>query len=140
LIFRFHLVIVTVCLFGCLFVIPGCQKKPGGGDAGIIPDNLAIAALQTHIQYIKAFNSGEQEPTDEIPEKYWTDEIKKLNPIRVYRHRGNIVVVQKASANREEGKYISIMISSYAPQSGDDGFTFTDIGNSVYDFKRTIGN
>ena len=137
---RFHLVIVTVCLFGCLLVIPGCQKKPGAGDAGPLPDNLAIAALQTHIRYIKAVNSGAQKPSVEISKQYWSDEIKRLNPITVYRHRGNIVVVQRASANRQEGKYISILISSYAPQSGDDGFTFTDIGNSVYDFKRTIEN
>jgi hypothetical protein len=138
--FRFHSVIFPVFLFGCLFVVFGCQKKPGGGDAGPLSDNLAVSALQTHFQYIKAVNSGEQEPSDEIAKKYWTDEIKRLKPIRVYRHRGNIVVVQKASANWEEGLYISIMISSYAPQSGDDGFTFTEIGNSVYDFKRVIGN
>jgi len=127
-------------LFGCLFVVSGCQKKPGGGDAGLLPDNLAVAALQTHIQYIKAVNSGAEKPSDEISKQYWTDEIKRLKPIRVYRHRSNIVVVQKASANIQKGKYISIMISSYAPQSGDDGFTFTEIGNNVYDFKRVIEN
>ena len=131
--FRFRPLIVTVCLFDCLFVVFGCKKKPGSG-------NLAASALQTHMQYIKAVNSGAQEPSDEIPEQYWSDEIKRLKPIKVYRHRSNIVVVQKASANIQEGKYISIMISSYAPQSGDDGFTFTDIGNSVHDFKRVIGN
>ena len=138
--FRFHSVIVTVCLFGCLFVVSGCKKQPGGGDAGPLPNNLAVSALQTHIQYIKAVNSGAQKPSVEIAKQYWTDEIKRLKPIRVYRHRSNIVVVQRTSANWEEGLYISIMISSYAPQSGDDGFTFTDIGNSVYDFKRVIGN
>lgn len=138
--FRFHSVVVTVCLFGCLLVVFGCQKKPGSGDANPLPDNLAVAALQTHIRYIKAVNSGAEKPSVEISKQYWTDEIKSLNPIRVYRHRSNIVVVQKASANREEGLYISIMISSYAPRSGYDGFTFTEIGNSVYDFKRAIEN
>ena len=115
--FRFHSLIVPVCLVGCLFVAFGCKKKPGGGDAGIIPDNLATAALQTHIQYIKAVNSDAQEPSDEISEQYWSDEIKRLKPIKVYRHRSNIVVVQKASVNIQEGKYISIMISSYASQT-----------------------
>ena len=138
--FRFHSIVVLVCLFGCLFVVFGCQKKPGSGDADSFPDNLAASALQTHIQYIKAVNSGAQEPSDEISEQYWSDEIKMLKPIKVYIHRVNIVVVQKESANREEGTYIYIPISSYLPQSGDDGFTFTEIGNSVYDFKRVIKN
>lgn len=138
--FRFRSVIISVCLLGCLFVVFGCQKKPGGGDAGLIPENLAISALQTYIQYIKAVNSGAEKPSDEIAKQYWTNEIKRLKPIRVYMHRSNIVVVQRASANIQEGKYISIMISSYAPRSGDDGFTFIDIGNSVYDFKRAIEN
>lgn len=138
--FRFRSFVGLVCLFGCLFVAFGCQKKPGGGDADPLPDNLATAAWKTHIQYTRAVRSGTQKPSDEIAKQYWTDEIKRLKPIRVYRHRGNIVVVQKASANREEGTYIYIPISSYLPQSGDDGFTFTDIGNSVYDFKRVIEN
>ncbi len=138
--FRFHSFIVTVCLFGCLFVVSGCKKQPGGEDASLLLENLAVSALQTHIQYIKAVNSGEQEPSDEIPQKYWTDEIKKLKPIRVYKHRSNIAVVQKTSANLEEGLYIPLMISSYAPRSGDDGFTFTDIGNSVYEFERIVEN
>ncbi len=138
--FRLHSVVFTLSFLCCLFIISGCQKKPGGADASPSPDNLATAAWKTHIQYIKAVNSGAQEPSEEIPEKYWTDEIQRLKPIKVYTHRVNIVVVQKASANREEGTYIYIPISSYLPQSGDDGFTFTDIGNSVYDFKRVIEN
>ena len=137
---RFRSLIVFLCLLGCLFVFFGCKKKPGSEDAGIIPDNLTTAALQTHIQYIKAVNSGAQEASDEISKQYWTDEIKRLNPIKVYRHGTNIVVVQKATANRQEGLYIILMISSYAPNSGDDGFTFTDLGNSVYKFERVIEN
>jgi len=138
--FRFRSVVGLVYLFGCLFVVFGCQKKPGGGDAGPLPDNLAEAAYETHIQYTRAVRSGTQKPSDEISKQYWTDEIKRLNPIRVYIHRVNIVVVQRESANREEGTYIYIPISSYLPRSGDDGFTFTEIGDGVYDFKRAIEN
>jgi hypothetical protein len=127
-------------LFGCLLVVFGCQKKSVDEDATLLPDNLAIPALQTHIQYIKAVNAGTQKPSDEIPKEYWTNEIKGLNPIKVYRHKNNIVIVQKESANGQEGLYISIIISSYAPRSGDDGFTFKEVGNSVYDFKRTKKN
>ncbi len=137
---RFRSLIVPVCMFVYLLVIPGCQKKPGSEDDGIIPDNLAIAALRTHARYIKAVNSGEQEASDEISKQYWTDEIERLKPIKVYRHGTNIVVVQKATANRQKGLYIILMISSYAPRSGDDGFTFTEIGNSVYEFERVIEN
>jgi len=140
MIFRFRSLIVPLCLFGCLFIVFGCNKKPGSEDAGIIPDNLSVAALQTHARYIKAVNSGRQEPSDEISKQYWTDEIKRLKPIKVYRHGTNIVAVQKETENRQEGLYITLMISSYMPRSGDDGFTFTEIGNSVYKFERVIEN
>jgi hypothetical protein len=48
------------------------------------------------------------------------------------------VVVQAASADTEEGKYIAVLISSYAPCSDDDGFTFTRDNGCVYDFKRNL--
>ena len=140
MIFRFRPLIVIVCLFSMLLIIPTCQKKSDNGDISHIPENLSTAALQTHAQYIKAVNSGQQERSEEIPKKYWTDEIKKLNPEKVYLHGTNIVVVQKETANKQEGLYIVLMISSYMPRSGDDGFTFTNLGNSVYKFERVIEN
>ncbi len=137
--FRFHSAVGLGCVFSCLFVVPGCQTKPGDGEARLFPDNLAAAAYETHARYVRAINSGRQKPSDQIPEQYWTDEIKALKPIKVYRHRVNIVVVQRVSGNTEEGKYIYIPVSSYWPHSGVDGFSFTEIGNGVFDFKRTIG-
>ena len=71
---------------------------------------------------------------------------KSLHPVKVYTHRVNIVVVQRMRGETEEGKYIYIMISSYLPQSGDDGFVFSpnprsgntySLGDGVFDFKRT---
>jgi len=58
--FRFRSLIAAACFSGCLLLIFSCQKKPDSGDADIIPDNLATAALRTHARYIKAADSGEQ--------------------------------------------------------------------------------
>ena len=69
---------------------------------------------------------------------YWPDRIKALNPIKVYTHRVNVVVVQRLSDGTEEGKYIYIPISSYLPRSGDDAFTFARTEtNGVYDYRRS---
>jgi hypothetical protein len=66
--------------------------------------------------------------------------IKALNPLRVYLHRFNIVVVQRESDATEEGRYVYIPISSYMPVNGDDGFTFTRVEGDVYNFTRTKGD
>jgi hypothetical protein len=91
-----------------------------------------------HARYIRAVNAGTETRSEKIPAKYWTKEIKRLYPIRVYLHRSNVVVVQSESPGRQGGKYISIMISSWRPQSGVDGFTLTETGDGVYDFIRKI--
>jgi len=135
---RFGWIVRLGCLFGCLAVIARCERKPGAPEGSGSPASLATAALQTHARYIKAVNAGAQTPSDEIGPEYWAEEIKKLRPIKVYQHRCNMVVVQNASPGREEGKYICTMISSYAPRSGEDGFTFTEVGRSVYDFAGAI--
>lgn len=125
----------------CLVAVPGCQPGTGADDSSRSPDTLARAAYETYIRYGKAIRAGTVKSTHEIvPKAYWTDGIKALNPINVYLHRNNIVVVQRVSGAAEEGKYIYVPISSYIPQSGDDGFTFTEDTDGVYDFRRTIGN
>jgi hypothetical protein len=126
------------CVVGCVFAGGGCRREPGTGASGFSPAGLAAAALQTHTRYVSAVNAGTQTPSDEIPSKYWASQVRELRPIRVYQHRSNIVVVQKESPGRQEGKYVNIVISSYLPQSGEDGFTFTEIGDGVYDFIRAI--
>lgn len=82
-----------------------------------------------------------------IPPQCWAASIKALQPIKVYTHRVNVVVVQRAHDGVEEGKYIYIPISSYLPQNGVDGFEFTPnpqqgnmyyTGDGVFDFKRTL--
>ncbi len=117
-----------------LFVTWGCRS-----DAVPRAADLQRDALATHAAYIQAVNAGTEKRGEEIPAGYWAEGIKALHPVKVYTHRVNIVVVQRVSGQTEEGKYIYIPISSYLPQSGDDGFVFTPDSRSsvVFDFKRT---
>ena len=126
-------------VFGCLFVIPGCEGTSTERGPGFSPDT-AGAAYETHVQYVRAVNAGTEKLSEDIPEQYWADGIKALKPIKVYRHRTNIVAVQRLSSETEQGKYIYIPVSSYIPQSGDDGFTFTEQKDNVYDYRRSIMN
>ena len=114
--------------------------------SSLFPDNLSGDAYRTFLSYTHSSKAGTDNiPSDEIPSVYWADHIKRLNPIKVYIHRINIVVVQRSSDDIEEGKYIYIPISSYFPCTGDDGFMFYPdpmgedthtLGKDVYDFKR----
>ncbi len=132
--------IVSAMLGSCVayLLMVGCGSRPDG--TYLSPEELGAAALKTHINYIKARNTGETTAAPEIPAAYWTKGIRSLHPIKVYTHRANIVVVQRISDGTETGTYISILISSYAPRSGDDGFAFTHTAGPVYDFTRHVGN
>ena len=136
--FRFHSIVVSVFLLSCLLINTGCKKKLNNQE-GLFSNNPAKSAHETYSRYTRETDSDQRMPSDEIPKQYWTDKIMELKPIKVYVHHFNIVVVQKFSANIEEGKYIYMPISSYAPHNnGYDGFTFTPLGDDLYDFKRIL--
>ena len=136
--FRFRSIVVSVFLLSCLLVNAGCKRKSNNQES-LFSSNLAKSAHETYSRYTRETDSDQLTPSDEIPKKYWTDKIKELKPIKVYIHHFNIVVVQRISANIEEGKYIYMPISSYAPHNnGFDGFKFTLIGDDLYEFKRII--
>lgn len=105
---------------------------------------IAGAALQTYNNYSRAWREVivQWEGNDiVIPSKYWADQIKALKPLKVYDHRGNMVVVRRIQDGVEEGKYILILISSYVPENGVDGFEYTpnphqDGVHAVLDYKR----
>jgi hypothetical protein len=123
-----------------LFIAPGCTGKPGSGDANASSKTLVAAAQDTYVRFLKTREGGVIPSGQEIPASCWAGGIRALHPIRVYLHRVNVVVVQKATGSVEQGKYIYIPISSYLPQSGDDGFTFANPNGPVWDFTRSAGN
>jgi hypothetical protein len=128
--------------------LTGCAGKSNTGVLhlpSLFPDDITGDAHETYAAYGRAIRAGSIKSSDEIPEAYWADRIRALNPIKVYTHRVNIVVVQRVRDGTEEGKYIYIPISSYLPETGDDSFVFSPnpmtgdtytLGNGVFDFKR----
>jgi hypothetical protein len=137
----FPLVLNLVLMLG----LSGCQTKSSVEKNAPLVD----AAHETYARYVRAMRGyGGEDPTpDEIPRQYWAEGIKKLKPIKVYKHRINIVVVQKVSDNVEEGKYIHNPVSSYLPKDGIDGFTLRPnplkgnkyhLGDGIFDYQRTI--
>ena len=109
---------------------------------------LVEAAYETYNRHVRARRgSGGEKRNPVIYRECWAEGIKKLKPIRVYKHKNNIVVVQKVRDNVEEGKYIHIPISSHMPMDGIDGFTLHPnpmkgnryyLGDGIFDYQRTI--
>lgn len=136
---RMRFVGLTLMVAGTLVSLSACRQERGTPGARLYAA-LADAADETCTRYYAAVDAGEAEPSAEIPAEFWSPRIRDLKPVKFYRHRGNFVVVQKTSDGIEEGVYIYNEISSYFPSSGDDGFTFTALGNNMFQFKRRPGN
>lgn len=113
-------------------VVAGCHHTPPAPAF----DQLSESAWRMHAAFMRENTAEGGRDGAAIPSRYWTDPIRALQPIKVYTHRVNVVVVQKISKGVESGIYIYIPISSYLPTDGDDGFTFTPAGESVYRSRR----
>jgi outer membrane murein-binding lipoprotein Lpp len=115
-------------------------------SSSLLVDDPMRSAYATYAAYMIA-NAGKSKSINEIPPAYWAAGIKQLNPVKVYIHQVNIVVVQRVTDGIEEGKYICIPLSSYgSPRTGDDGFVLSrnpsdgktfPLGYQIFDFKRT---
>ena len=135
----------------CLMLVSlcGCGSAERPESVSSVPSNeeLVEAAYATYRARSDAVRGGTPDPTNEYYPTYWAPGIKALNPIKVYKHMNNIVVVRRIEDGAEYGKYIHIPISSYLPMRGDYGFTFypeplngniyTLHNNGVFDYKRT---
>ena len=104
--------------------------------ASLYDSPLQKAASETSFAYLTAVRDGLESRSEEIPQKFWSEELRPLNPIRVYTHNVNIVIVQKENTAMEKGRYVYIPISSYLPRDGDDGFTFKTLEDGTYGYER----
>jgi hypothetical protein len=133
---------IAVAAIGCAPVpkvgssrTPAPDSAPAtvGADAGVDP--LWSDGLET----LGAHREG-----DTIPDSEWAPAVRELNPLRVYVHGVDIVIVLEDSPTQEAGKYIVSGLSSKTLQQGDGGFTFSPDPEAqraarraeVYDFTR----
>lgn len=82
---------------------------------------VIAAANQAIHQHMKSGQAAEGRA--EIAKAFWGEAIERLKPLRVRDDRVNVFIVLAEDAAAEEGLYVSIPISSYAPGL-DDRFVF----------------
>jgi len=135
---------MTVVVMGALLVVLcSCQQSPA--DPGsLFSKGLQRDAWRTVSAYDAAVWAHREKFRSEIPPAYWEPSIQRLHPVKVYTHRVNLVVVQHVNGGTEQGKYISLPVSSFRPVSSYlykhpvDGFVFRPAwGNGVFNFTRT---
>lgn len=131
------MMLMTVLLSGCMQGIadPGSTYRKG----------LQREAWRTQEAYDQALLHRERSRL-EIPPQYWAAEIARLQPVKVYIHRVNLVVVLAVQDGVEHGLYIYLPTSrlhpreSWVPRSGVDGFVFrSQWRRDVFHFSREVG-
>jgi len=144
---RYHSILFALLIAGCVcsWLASAQSEKAAKKEPWYVRD-LPSAAEAAWPKYLSTY--GILGPDSEyLPLSCWYKPIRDLDPLYVYHHRVNIVVVQNRKDDIEEGKYICLSISSYRPNTMDavDGFAFSrnpengNPYNGVFDFKRKIG-
>jgi hypothetical protein len=115
---RIAVLTAVLCLSG-----PACTqsgKKPTEGTKLVVP-KLGQAEREAIVAAANEAIKGEKNPLkpDDIPAARWGDAITKLNPVSVRTDQLNVAIVMAEKDGVEEGLYVSIPISSYAPTSAD---------------------
>ena len=136
---------MTVVSMGALLVLL-CSCMQGPADPGsTFHQGLQRDAWRTRSEFNTALLTHRERARTEIPPAYWDQGIQRLHPVKVYTHRGNLVVVQSVTDGTERGKYIDLSVSSFFPVSAwfshkhaVDGFVFRPArGTGVFNYTRT---
>lgn len=135
---------MTVVSMGALLVFL-CSCMHGPADPGsTFHQGLQRDAWRTESAYNTALLTHREKVRTEVPPAYWDQGIQRLQPVKVYTHRANLVVVQSVTDGIEHGKYIYLSVSSFHPVSAwfshkhaVDGFVFRPVcGTGVFNYTR----
>ncbi len=137
---------MTAVVMGAFLVfLCGCMQEQHADPGSSFHKGLQRDAWRTLETYDEAVLKHRETLRREIPPTYWDAGIQRLNPLKVYTHRGNLVVVQRVADGVEHGKYIDLPVAPFHPKSAwfshkhdVDGFVFRPApGNGVFDYTRT---
>jgi hypothetical protein len=76
---------------------------------------IAIMEEASHAVKQYLHMSLKERKGNHIPQRLWGSAIRKLKPLRVVNDRVNVAIVLQESTEAEQGLYVRIPISSYAP-------------------------
>lgn len=132
------IITIVIILSGMLFY--GCSGESSVSVQYKDAFDLQIeyAAIETLSGYrMKAIEEDDDGGFQEIPPVYWHEEIKAMNPVKVYENYNNLAVVLDETAFNEEGLYILVPFSSYYPEDSDT-IHFVPITDTTFEFNRSM--
>lgn len=129
------------------FLLTGLFLAGCGGDVSVSVQSKEAFDLQIEyaaIETIAGFRMGNQPmeaagPFQEIPPIYWHEDIKAMDPVRVYAHHSNVAVILDEDVSGQEGIYICVPFSSYYPE-GTESLRFVPITGTTFEMVRVLAD
>ena len=113
------MIVLAVLMVGCEGEADAPSLNRAEREAIITAANKAVHKHMTTIP--------EDQQGSEIPRSLWGEAIEQLHPLRVLNDRVNVFIVMREDDTTEEGFYVSLIISSYAPGSPDRFLMFREL-------------
>ena len=110
-------ILMSLCLLVASVAGGTAQDRQDPTPSKAEREAIVAAANQAIRTYLKG--DPKLRRGDEIPRESWGEAILRLKPLRVRNDRVNVAIVLRDEDGVEEGLYVSIPISSYAPMVGD---------------------
>ncbi len=129
-----------------LVFLSSCMQEQHADPGSTFHKGLQRDAWRTLASYDAAVLKHRERLQREVPPAYWDPGIQRLNPLKVYTHRGNLVVVQRVTDGVEQGKYIDLPVAPFHPKSAwfshkhaVEGFVFRPaVGTGALNYSRTL--
>jgi hypothetical protein len=120
---RAHRCVGVILLFVAAVAIGGETNVPSLSSA----DREAIITAANQAVHKHMTSAPDQKRGMEIPRSLWGKAIEQLQPLRVLNDRVNVFIVMREDRISEEGLYVSVPISSYAPGHDERFLMFKDL-------------